>query len=261
MKKNKKSPKILLLDIETSPMMSFHWGLFDQNIALNQVKEHTYILSWSAKWLGQKEIMYMDNRNAKHFSDDKKVVEGLVKLLDQCDYAVGHNIKRFDNKKINYRCIVHGIKKPSSYDLIDTLTIAKRSFAFDSNKLEHLAKILKVKNKKMTKREFAGFDLWLECMAGNRRAWNEMKEYNIQDTITLEDIYHKLQPWAKEVNFMHITETIECGCGSDHLTKHSKKTNKTGVYQRWQCQSCGSLYTDKINLREKGFNKKLLIKE
>lgn len=256
-----KNPRILLLDIETSPLITCTWGLFDQNIGLNQVKEHTYILSWSAKWLGEKKVYYMDNRNAKHFSNDKKVVEGIVKLIDQADYIVGHNLKRFDIKKINYRCIVNGIKRPSPPEQLDTLTMAKRNFAFDSNKLEHLAKILKVKNKKMTKREFAGFDLWSECMKGNKRAWNEMKAYNIQDTVTLEDVFNKLQSWSKEVSFMHYTGEIKCSCGSLRLHKHSKKTSKTGIFQRYQCQDCGALYTDKINLREKGFAKKLLVKE
>jgi hypothetical protein len=253
-------PKILLLDIETSPLVTYTWGLFDQNIGLNQVKEHTYIISWSAKFLGEDKVYYMDNRKAKHFSNDKKLVEGLVDLINKSDCIVGHNLKRFDIKKINYRCIVNNIKRPKPVDQIDTLLIARRNFAFDSNKLEHLAKILKVKNKKMTKREFSGFDLWAECMAGNKKAWNEMKRYNIQDTITLEDVFNILQPWAKEANFMHLTNKIECSCGNSNLQKKGFRVSLSGKYQRYICTNCGANYQGKENLKSKAYNKTLLKK-
>lgn len=39
MKKNQKSPKILILDIETSPILGYVWSLWENNLALNQVKE------------------------------------------------------------------------------------------------------------------------------------------------------------------------------------------------------------------------------
>lgn len=260
MAKKTNEPKILLLDIETSPLITYTWGLFDQNIGLNQVKEHTYILSWSAKFLGQDKVYYMDNRNAKHFSNDKKIVQGLVDLINKSDYIVGHNLKRFDIKKINYRCIVNNIKRPKPVEQIDTLIIAKRNFAFDSNKLEHLAKILKAKNKKMTKREFAGFDLWLECMSGNKKAWNEMRLYNIQDTITLEDVFNKLQPWAKEANFMHLVDNIQCSCGSESFEKKGVRRTLTGLYQRYKCKNCGAHYQGKNNIGPKGHSKTLLKK-
>ena len=50
--------KILLIDIETSPLTAHCWGLFDQNISINQVLESSYTLCYSAKWYGNPKIMF-----------------------------------------------------------------------------------------------------------------------------------------------------------------------------------------------------------
>ena len=64
--KNKtfKEMNILLLDIETSPVVAWVWGLRDQNVGLNMIKEDWYVLSWAAKWLGDKpsKTMYADQQ-------------------------------------------------------------------------------------------------------------------------------------------------------------------------------------------------------
>lgn len=260
MKKNKQGPRILLMDIETSPLEVYTWGLFDQNIGLNQVKEHTYILSWSAKWLGESKIFYMDQKNSKDFKNDKKILEGMHKLLSEADIVIGHNSKRFDCRKLNYRFIVNNMLPPSPYRQIDTLTIAKRYFAFDSNKLEHLAKILNVKHKKLTNREFNGFELWKECLDHNPRAWSEMKKYNVLDTLTLESIYNVLKVWDPSINFEVYNDNIEikCQCGSNKLQKRGFNYSNTGRYQRFQCLDCGKWTSSKQNLLSKEKKKSLL---
>ena len=253
-------PKILLLDIETSPIECYTWGLFDQNIGLNQVKAHTSILSWSAKWLGSEKVYYMDQSNSKNLKDDKKILQGMWDLLDEADIVIGHNVKRFDTKKLNSRFVINGLKPPSSYRQIDTLTIAKKHFAFDSNKLKHLAQILGVKNKKLTQRYFAGFDLWKEVMQGNKKAWAEMKKYNIQDTIALEDVFNKLIPWDNGINFnvFNPEATTVCICGSDHLRKKGFEYSNSGKFQRFICLSCGKGFTSKVNEIKKEVRKAML---
>ena len=51
-----KAPKILLFDIETSPLEVYTFGLFDQNIGLNQIIKDWSVLSFSAKWAGSSEV-------------------------------------------------------------------------------------------------------------------------------------------------------------------------------------------------------------
>ena len=94
-----KAPKVLFFDIETAPILAYSWGIWDQNIGLNQIKEDWFILSWSAKWLGDDKIMYMDQRNARRVNNDKKLLKAVWKLLDDADIVVTQNGKSFDQKK------------------------------------------------------------------------------------------------------------------------------------------------------------------
>lgn len=242
-------PKVLLLDIETSPLLSYHWGLFDQNVGLNQIHREWHVLSWSAKWLGSKEIMYMDQSTVKNKENDKKILEALWKLLDECDIVIGHNVKSFDLKKLNARFLLHKMEPPSKARIIDTLLIARRNFALTSNKLEYLSEKLGCKHKKLKHKKFPGFELWKECLAGNKEAWEEMEVYNKYDVLSLEEVYERLIPWDSSINFSvynggdHI-----CSCGSKELIKKGFAASNHGVYQRYKCKACGKPYQDKENL-------------
>ena len=42
---------ILLIDIETAPNKVYTWGLWNQNVSLNQIDEVGYTLCWAATWV------------------------------------------------------------------------------------------------------------------------------------------------------------------------------------------------------------------
>lgn len=242
-------PKILFVDIETAPMLGYVWGLFDQNIGLNQIHSDWHILSWAARWQGESKMHYMDQRNAKDIENEKTILEGIWKLLDDADIVVGHNSKRFDVKKLNARFLVHGMQPPSPFRQIDTLSIAKKNFAMTSNKLEYLADKLRCKLKKMKTKKFPGFELWKQCLAGNKEAFKEMQLYNERDVEVLEEVYEKLMPWDKSINFSVYNEGKHvCSCGSTHLIKKGVHATNGGLYQRYKCKSCGRPVYDKENL-------------
>ena len=46
-----KFPKILVFDIETSPLKAFVWSRWKQNIYLDQTISEWFAISWAAKWL------------------------------------------------------------------------------------------------------------------------------------------------------------------------------------------------------------------
>ncbi len=249
-------PKVLFFDIETAPIRAFVWGLWDQNVGLNQIKTDWHILSWAAKWLDSDTVMYADQRGVKNVEDDKRLLKGIWDLLDEADIVVTQNGKKFDVKKLNARFIINGFKPPSSYQHIDTLEIAKKKFAFTSNKLEYLSNTLNAKYKKLVgNREFEGFKLWEECLNGNLKAWREMERYNKYDVLALEELYSKLIAWDSRINFSLYTEGTEhlCTCGSTRLHKRGYEYTATGKYQRYQCQECGKWSRGAVNLftREK----------
>jgi len=256
MSKNKQTgPKVLLIDIETMPMLASVWGLWDNNVPLNMIERDWSILSFAAKWLGspESEVMYMDQRNIKDIQDDSKLLKKIWELLDECDIVIGQNSNKFDLKKINARFIMHGMKPPSSYKKIDTLVIAKKHFAFTSNKLEYMTAKLCNKYKKLVDKKFPGFLLWQQCMKGNIKAWQEMKSYNILDVLSLEELYLKMAPWDNSVNFNLFKdgETSTCNCGSEEIIKRGFSYTVAGKYQRFVCKQCGTWSRSNVNLFSK----------
>lgn len=254
-------PKILILDIETSPIISYTWGLFDQNVALNQVKEDWTILAVSAKWLGEDKVHYFDTSQQKNVRDDSKLLKEVWNLLDECDILVGQNSKNFDTKKLNARFVLADMPPPSSFKHIDTCLIAKSKFNFTSNKLEYLSDKINKKYKKLVnQREFNGFDLWKACLAKNKRAWAEMKKYNKYDVLATEELYTKLIPWDSSINFsLYNDESTNhtCSCGSTDIRKNGFCYTSVGKYQRYSCSKCGREVRDRQNLFSKDKRKSI----
>lgn len=261
-KKNEKRAKVLLLDIETAPLIAYCWGLWDQTVGLNQIQSDWYVLSWSAKWLGEPKtkIMYMDQRDKPDIEDDKEILTHMWNLLDEADVVIGHNLRRFDIKKLNTRFLLHGMKPPSSYRTEDTLTMAKSKFSFTSNKLAYLTDKLCVKYKKLSHGKFAGFSLWKQCLANNEKAWKEMELYNKYDVLSLEELYMILAPWSSKINFNVYTqdssETV-CVCGSTDYSLNGYAYTSAGKYQRYRCTSCGKEVREGQNLLGKDKRKNM----
>jgi|TARA_R110000765_G_scaffold317882_1_gene410255 DNA polymerase elongation subunit (family B) len=231
-------PKILVLDIETAPNLAYVWSFFKTNVAPAMVKDNCTIMCWSAKWVGENAIYF---ESAQH-QTEKVMLSALQMLLDEADMVVGHNVSGFDMPKIRGRCMVNGITLPSPYKEIDTLRIARKEFAFDSNKLESLAKILGLVEKSAHKK-FPGFELWAECLKGNKAAWKEMKAYNIQDIVTTEEVYIALRPYASNHPnlgvYMELDVIVCPKCGSEDQEKRGFSTTNVGKYQRYRCNDCG----------------------
>ncbi len=244
--------KVLLFDIETAPILANVWGLWDQNVGLNQIEADWSVLSWSAKWLHEADVMYADNRKRRgsRIRDDKALLKGIWKLLDEADVVVTQNGVSFDSPKLNARFITHGFQPPSSYRHIDTLKIAKKHFAFTSNKLAHLTATL-CSAKKSEHKKFPGFELWEQCLKGNQLAWREMEEYNKQDVLALEELFHKLKAWDDKINFAVYTGGTICKCGSTDIRKSGFHYTNSSKFQRYRCAACGAETRDRKNLAGK----------
>jgi DNA polymerase elongation subunit (family B) len=243
------TPRILLFDIETAPNLAWVWGKWEQNVI--DFERNWYMLSWSAKWLGEKDTLAFglpdfplyqrDKRN------DKQLVSALWKLIDEADVVVAHNGDDFDIKKTNVRFIENGLPPPSPYRTIDTKKVAKRYFKFDSNKLDDLGSYLGLGNKIDT----GGFELWQGCMEGDMKAWKKMVAYNKQDVILLEKVYLKLRTWMQNhPNLNVINETTgHCPlCSSSNVQRRGFSYTQTGKRQRFQCLDCYGWFAEKIKL-------------
>ena len=258
----KPEQKVLIFDIETAPMLGYIWGLWDNNVSLNMLKSDWYVLSWAAKWLHDPEekVMYADQRTAKNIEDDSKLLAGIWKLLDEADVVITQNGISFDVKKLNARFIQHGFPPPSSFRHIDTKIIAKAKFGFTSNKLEYMTDKLNVKYKKLKHDEFSGFELWKQCLSGNKKAWDSMQKYNCYDVLALEELYLILAPWDSRINFNVFRDDLETkcnACGCTEFKSHGFKYTNTGKFKRLICENCGAEMSEKSNLLNKDKKKSL----
>ena len=234
-------PRILIVDIETAPIFGAVWGLFNNFLSLEQVKDDWFILSYSAKWVGDPIVTYQDQRHIVPMEDDTLLLEALWKLLDEADFVVAHNGRRFDVKKINARFCLAGMPPPSPYKIVDTLETAKRNFAFTSNKLAYLTDKL-CNTKKRSHGKFPGYTLWQQCLLRNLEAWDEMELYNRDDVLSLEELFLLLRPWDdKSPNYGNYTSEkgICPKCGGKHLELQAKpyRTN-VAQYELYLCLDC-----------------------
>lgn len=255
-------PKIAILDIETAPILAHVWGLWDNNVALNQIVSDWHLLSWAAKWYGEDEVFYQDQRDAKNIEDDREILKSVWKVLDECDILVTQNGKSFDTKKLNARFVLNGMQPPSSYRQIDTKILAKKHFGFTSNKLEYMTNKLCTKHKKLKHSKFPGHVLWSECLKGNKEAWDEMKQYNIEDILSLEELFEKLLPWDNTINFSVYNDDLKptCSCGNQEYKESGYYYTNACMYQKYKCTKCGSEVRDKTNLLSKEKKKSLKTK-
>lgn len=230
--------KILFLDLETSPNLAHVWGLWQQNVAITQLVNSTEVICFGARWQGTEKVIF----KSVHHHGKKAMLDELHKLMDKADVLIGWNSAAFDSKHIKREFIENGYNPPSPWKELDLMRVVKQNFKFPSNKLDYVAQTLGVG----AKVQHSGFQLWLDCMAGNNKAWREMREYQEQDVNLLIDLYQILLPWINNHPHVGLSEqnTDACrNCGSTHIIKAGMKYTQTGTYQRHQCADCASYMT------------------
>jgi DNA polymerase elongation subunit (family B) len=240
------APKILLFDIETAPNLAYVWGKYEQDVI--SLERSWYMLCFAAKWADQKQTFAYGLPDfplyKKEKANDRELVRKLWELFDEADIIIAHNGDQFDIKKTNARFIEHGFTPPAPYKTIDTKKVAKASFKFDSNKLDDLGQYLKLGRKLKT----GGFDLWLGCMSGDKKAWQTMIDYNKQDVILLEKVYLAMRPWMKNHPNMNVykeTGGLCPNCSSSNIGKRGFSYSTNGKVQVYVCKDCGSRPSEK----------------
>lgn len=225
--------RILCLDIETSPNVVYTWGLFDQNVGLNQVISQTAVICFAAKWLGERKIHFYSDHHDGH----EAMVQAAHDLLSEADVVMHYNGRRFDIPHLHREFVEAGMTPPEPFDQIDLLTVIRGNFRYVSNKLDNISKQLGLAGKV----SHEGFDLWRKCMAGDDAAWRRMRRYNRQDVVLLEELYEIVRPWVKNHPNMNLHDGDGCPiCGSSKLTKRGVRRTQVSAFQRYQCQDCGS---------------------
>lgn len=239
--------KILLLDIETAPSLAYVWGIWQQNVAINQIKENSSVLCWAAKWLNDPKMHFA----SVHKDGEFMMLQKAHELVSEADCIVTYNGRKFDIPTLNREWIKGGFEPPAPHRDIDLLETAKRRFRFTSNKLDFVSRYLGLGQKE----QHSGFDLWTGCMKGDEKSWRTMERYNKQDVRLLESLYLRLLPWIdRHPSHGPVVGEMCCPkCGSQDIQMRGHAYTQSHKYQRYQCTGCGGwLRGHKTVLRASG---------
>ena len=233
--------RLLFLDCETAPNLVTTWGLFNQNISLNQIIRPGYTLCWAAKWAGQDEV---------HFSSimhgATRMVKGIHALMSKADAVAHYNGNKFDIPVLQKEFLLRSLPPPAPAQQIDLLKVARKQFRLASNKLDFVAGALGLGHKHQHK----GHELWLECMAKKKEAWEVMEAYNRQDVLLLEKVYERMKPWIpSHPNLSVMSDTFCCPrCASTNYQKRGHTASSSCRYVRFRCNDCGGWF--RLNVKE-----------
>ena len=212
-------------------------------------KKDWHLLSVAWKWLGERRTYVMGLDDYEGYvpgdRDDSALAWLIHDLFDEADVAVTHNGNSFDQPKARTRMAVHHLPPHRPFLEVDTLKVARKTFAFTSNTLEDLCRQLGLDHKGKV-----AFDVWIGCMEGDPKAWALMKKYNKQDVKILEELYLLLLPWmTTHPNMALLSDRPNAcpKCGTEgKMISRGRRVNQVTTRERYQCTVCGGYVAGRI---------------
>ena len=254
--KNKEGElRVLLYDLETSPNLVWTWGVWEQNAI--KVVIPRQIISFSWKWLGEKEVHTLALSDTKSYKaawkagkrtwfddelrNNRELMTKLHDLFMEADVTIGHNVEQFDDKRTYTDFVKNKLAPVPPHRRVDTLKFARSKFDFNSNKLDDLGEFLGLGRKV----KHPGFEMWNGCMNGDKVSWAQLKLYNAGDVVLLENIYLLLRPWmAIHPNMNAGDGNLGCPkCRGKNMDPHRRRMTQAGQKLQYRCRDCWSYCT------------------
>lgn len=248
--------RILGLDIETAPHTAYVWGFYQQFIDPKNVDRTGRVMCYAARWYSHPTAA-VEFRS--EFADGhEETIRAAHALLDEADAVVHYNGTKFDIPTLHAEFLRYGLTPPAPTAEIDLLKVMKKRFRFSSNKLDYVLRELGLGQKV----DHRGFQLWVQCMAGDAEAWAEMEKYNRADVTEMEKLYKALLPWiSNHPNhaLYQKTDGPTCpNCGGRHLNSKGYARTKTQEYKRYVCMDCGTYTRERYTGVDKDKRKHIL---
>lgn len=233
-----KKLKAVYWDIETVQNLVAVFSLDNKNwIDPSAIVQESYIVCacWNVE--GEDKIHSVSvlddpKRYAKNPHDDYHVVKTLHEVMQDTDLIIHHNGNSFDKPWLDTRILYHGLSPLPPTQAVDTYRVAKSRFRFNSNKLDYIARQLKIGKKKSTTP-----GLWMRVLRGDVAAIKEMVAYNKVDVSILKGVFKKLQPYVANHINRELFGHVGCPrCGSKKVQSRGTYYAQTRTYRRFQCQ-------------------------
>jgi DNA polymerase elongation subunit (family B) len=230
--------KIVFIDIETSPMILFSWGLYDQRISPNNIIKDREIICICWKTLGEKRTSGIV---AGETTTERDILAAFREAVEDADILVGHHIDGFDIKHINAKLIEHDMEPLNKINTLDTLKEVRKVAKFSSNRLDWLARKLLGGGKVDT----GGMELWKQCMNGDTKALAKMLRYCKHDVVLLEQLYLRLLPYMKAHPNVADSGSLNCPkCNSGDVRLNKTYSTRSGIVRNhMRCNTCRSPFT------------------
>lgn len=240
-------PRIVLFDLESLPDLDEAMKKFPQLSnypGLTLKADINSIICFGYKIVGEKQVHCINAWDfptwKKDVNDDRALIKAAIEILKDADAIVTHNGKRFDEKFLRTRMLIHKMNPLPKIPHVDTCAIARSNLYLFNNKLDTLGDRI-VNERKL---ENGGWDLWVKVRKREPKAMKLMEDYCKQDVALLSKVFESVKHLAKNIpNYNLFTAGLKpvCpSCGGTRLQSRGKQLTKTRVYNRYQCQDCAS---------------------
>lgn len=231
--------KILLFDIETTPIKAYIWQPGANQFISHEMivqGERTEIITICYKYLGSKKV------NSLVWDSKKSCKQMIIKfkqIVEGADLCIGHNADNFDIKHINAQSVYYGISKIDWPTSLDTLKKIRAQFKFASNRLDYLGKTLVGAGKSPMSHSD-----WVAIKEKNcQKSLKKMVKYCKNDVQVLEDVYKQTEPYFKpNINISIFKNDNKDGCprcGSLNIAANGTRVNTFRRMYRYRCVDCG----------------------
>ena len=229
--------RILLFDIECSMATVYTYDLFKPIIGYKDIIEPSRMIAFSAKWKGQKGVMF----KSEYHDSRQEMLQTLHGLLDEADIVVGYNINRYDIPWVTGELHVEGFLPPSPFKKLDLFQVIRSNTRFLSKKLDYVSERLLDDHKK----QYSMAEMWR--IVNNpetdeetrRKEWNKMRTYAKKDTALLDPLMDNLMPLLKMPHPVSSDPASCHNCGGTNLQRRGVVRTLSSEYPRFQCSSCG----------------------
>jgi hypothetical protein len=192
---------ILYIDLEVSKSRVFNYGLRVPSGYMNpdDLDKEYYVICWSASYVGQSKVWSdcVTTKDAKKWSD-KNILGRLRELMDAADIIAGHNVDGYDIRRANTRFLLNGIEPVTEKKTLDSLKIARKKFAFESNRLDYISQKLGLRPKD----DIRNSD-WLKIVTtGDEATLRKVLRYNKGDVVSGKGVLSRLMKYSgKKENY------------------------------------------------------------
>lgn len=149
---------------------------------------------------GQDPIVFRGDELCSHWgikrSDDRDLVQAIIRELGRYDILCAHNGVRFDLPFLRTRAARWGLHPVPSLKIIDPVLIARRNLRMSWNSLERLADFLGCN----TKTPVDGAVWQRASLDGDREALDQIVAHCIEDVKMLEHIVQAVKGYVPAVN-------------------------------------------------------------